>query len=184
MEITARIEPADASSGFRSGSHPLDDYLARHAIGNDRDGISLAYVLHRGEEDPPDWPAVLGYYTLSMANVESPAAAAVLGRRMPRYPLPVALIGRLAVDGRAQGKRIGEKLLLDALKRCLDAASRLGCIGVIVDAKDAKAASFYKRYGFVVFEERDTFPQRMFMAKTTILLAVEPDEISQARTGT
>lgn len=58
-------------------------------------------------------PAVLGFYTLSMASVTSQEAASVLERRLPRYPMPVALIGRLAVDERARGRRHGETLLID-----------------------------------------------------------------------
>lgn len=183
VSSTVRIEPADASSQFRSGVHALDDYFARHAVKNDRDGISTAYVLRRSEADSPDWPPVLGYYTLSMAELASPLAAAVLGRKLPRYPLPVALIGRLAVDGRVQGHRVGEKLLLDALGRAFDAATRLGCLGVIVDAKDERAGRFYAKYDFVEFADEALWPRRMFLAMSTIREAFENAETPDARLG-
>src|SRR5690348_13338267 len=92
---TVRIEPNDAKAGFRSGVRPLDDYFSRHAISNDREGIGRAYVLRRAESDDPSLPEVLGFYTLSMALLEGADAAKVLAKKLPKYPMPVALIGRL-----------------------------------------------------------------------------------------
>jgi len=105
---TSPMEPADASSGFRSGTHPLDDYFRRHAAPNDALGIGRAYVLRRAPEQDQTLPTVLGYYTLSMAFVASSDIAEAIERKLPKYPLPVALIGRLAVDERARGRRLGE----------------------------------------------------------------------------
>jgi GNAT superfamily N-acetyltransferase len=164
--ITARIEPDDASSGFSCGKHPLDDYLRRHAVPNDRSGIGRAYVLRRGDSDPPELPAIIGFYTLSMALAESTPLAAVLDVKLPRYPMPVALIGRLAIDARAQGRRLGEALLLDALRRVVDAAGIVGCIGVVVDAKDDGAERFYAKYDFVTVSA-DAWPHRMFLPIAT-----------------
>src|SRR5262245_44057028 len=104
--VTTPIEEADAKSGFSCGKHVLDDYFARHALANDRRGIGRAFVLRRAESDPPELPVVLGFYTLSMASAESAQVAVAITERLPRYPIPVALIGRLAVDGRAQGRRL------------------------------------------------------------------------------
>lgn len=128
---TTGIEAADVTQGFQSGTHALDDYFARHAVPNDRSGVARAYVLRRTGADDP---AVLGFYTLSMASVPSADVAEAVGSKLPRYPMPVALIGRLAVDRRAQGRRFGETLLVDAFHRVVDAASLVGCIGIIVDA--------------------------------------------------
>jgi hypothetical protein len=113
----------------------------RHAVTNDRAGISRAYVLRRREGDATELPAVLGFYTLSMAVIESVSIAEVLAMKLPMYPMPVALIGRLAVDQRAHGRRLGETLLLDALHRVVDAAGLVGCTGII-DAKDDGAERF------------------------------------------
>lgn len=158
-----RIEPADAKVGFSCGDHALDDYFARHAVPNDAAGISRAYVLRREADDDPALPTILGFYTLSMADEESSLLAKVLGRKLPKYPSPVALIGRLAVDQRAQGRRLGERLLVDALRRVLSVADVVGCVGTIVDAKDVRAAKFYARYGFVDLEGDGDWPQRMFL---------------------
>ena len=166
-----RISAADAASGFRSGEHALDDYLRRHAVANDAAGIGRAYVIRRGPSADPALPLVLGYYTLSMAVVTAAAVERSIGRKLPKYPMPVALIGRLAVDERARGRRVGEALLIDAMRRVADAAEVLGCTGVLVDAKHEKAESFYVRYGFVVVDAT-SWPHRLFMAMATVLDAL------------
>lgn len=174
LYVTLQVEPEDATSGFSCGKHPLDDYLKRHAVSNDRAGISRAYVLRRRESDPSELPRVLGFYTLSMAVADSAPIADVLHKKLPRYPMPVALIGRLAIDTRAQGMRLGEALLIDALRRVVDAAGLVGCTGVIVDAKDDAAERFYTKYDFVTIAA-ETWPRRMFLPLATAKSAfVEP----------
>lgn len=162
--ITTAIEPADGVSDFSCGKHPLDDYFKRHALANHLAGISRAYVLRRA-------PRVLGFYTLSMALVESAQVAPVLATKLPKYPMPVALIGRLAVDSRERGQRLGEALLIDALRRIVDAASVVGCVGIIVDAKDEDAERFYAKYDFVTVTD-DRWPRRMFLALETAKTAL------------
>lgn len=164
--VTSPIEAKDAKSGFSCGKHPLDDYLARHAIANDRVGVGRAYVMRRSDGDAVGLPAVLGFYTLSMANAEASEIARALRAKLPKYPMPVALIGRLAVDTRAQGKRLGEKLLLDAMRRVVDAAGIVGCTGIVVDAKDEGAEGFYGKYDFVTVSAA-AWPHRMFLPIAT-----------------
>lgn len=159
---TSPIEPSDAKSKFSCGKHALDDYFARHALANDAAGIGRASVLRRAAEDSADVPEVLGFYTLSMALVDSEPLTELLARKLPKYPMPVALIGRLAVDHRAKGRRFGEKLLMDALRRVVDAANILGCTGIIVDAKDEDGEAFYLKYDFVGLEPAG-WPRRMFL---------------------
>lgn len=174
LYVTTPVEPADAASGFSCGKHPLDDYLKRHAVTNDRAGISRAYVLRRREGDMAELPAVLGFYTLSMAVIESVSIAEVLAMKLPKYPMPVALIGRLAVDQRAHGRRLGETLLLDALHRVVDAAGLVGCTGIIVDAKDDGAEQFYAKYDFVTVSA-ETWPHRMFLPIGTARAAFDDE---------
>ena len=169
---TRRIEPADPPSGFTCGKHPLDDYFRRHALANDATGIGRAYVLLRAPDDDDDaLPAVLGFYTLSMALVASTEVAPHLTGKLPKYPLPVALVGRLAVDERAQGRRIGERLIVDAMERVVDAAELVGCVGMIVDAKDESAEAFYAKYDLASLEI-GSWPRRMFIALATMRAAV------------
>jgi GNAT superfamily N-acetyltransferase len=91
----------------------------------------------------------MAYATLSAATIEVEGLPPETARRLPRYPLlPAALIGRLAVDQRVQGRGIGELLLMDMLRRCVTIRAQLGLLAVVVDAKDQRAADFYRRYGF------------------------------------
>lgn len=173
--ITTPVEPADARAGFSCGKRPLDDYFARHAAANDAAGIGRAYVLRSGTNDSPELPLVLGFYTLSMANAESAQVSEVLQRTLPKYPMPVALIGRLAIDRRAQDRRFGEALLIDALRRIVDAANIVGCTGIVVDAKDEDAEQFYLKYDFVTVTH-SLWPRRMFLPIGTARAALSESE--------
>jgi predicted GNAT family N-acyltransferase len=99
---------------------------------------------------------------LSMATVASADIASAASKTLPKYPMPVALIGRLAVDHRARGRRLGEQLLIDALHRVVDAAEIICCLGIIVDAKDEDAERFYTKYDFVTVAAV-AWPHRMFL---------------------
>jgi GNAT superfamily N-acetyltransferase len=169
---TRPIEPADATAGFSCGKRALDDHFARHAVPNAQSGVGRAYVLAAPPGADARLPAVLGFYTLSMASAESSQIAPLVARKLPRYPLPVARIGRLAVDRRAQGLRLGEALLVDALRRIVDAANLVGCLGVIVDAKDEDAARFEAKYDFATLTG-EGWPRRMFLAMGTARAARE-----------
>ena len=162
--LTRPITEEDARSGFTCGEPALDAFFSRHAVGNDRQGIGTTFVLGGAADDEP---AVLGFYTLSMASVSADQIAPALQGRLPRYPLPVALIGRLGVHRDAQGRRLGQRLLGDALRRVLAAASQVGCVGVIVDAKHEQAEGFYLKHGFVLIDET-TWPHRLFLPMATI----------------
>jgi len=161
--VISPITADDVGMDFRSGVHPLDDYFARHALPNDRAGVSRCFVLR---PEVPELPVVCGFYTLSMASVQADAIRAALKGRLPRYPLPVALIGRLAVDERARGRGFGEELLIDALARVVGAGESVGCVGIIVDAKNDGAERFYGKYDFTTVEA-DAWPRRMFVPMAT-----------------
>lgn len=164
---TTRIDPRDGACGFSCGTHALDEYFARYAFQNDHCGIGRCYVLRNTAD--PSLPTVVGYYSLSMANVESSLLQPFQEMKMPRYPMPVALIGRLAVDARAQGRRFGEFLLFDAFRKVLGAAETVGCLGVIVDAKDERATAFYDAYDFKLLPGGEaSWPRRMFIPLGTI----------------
>ncbi len=164
---TVPVTEADASSGFRSGVAPLDQYFSKHALENDRRGIGKTFVLRAGAQ-ATESPRVLGYYTLSMADVEAPSLPKKAGRGLPAYPIPVALIGRLATDERARGAGHGARLLRDALTRIVLVSQQIACFGVVVDAKDASAVTFYEKYGFVGIGAA-AFPRRMFIPMKTVL---------------
>lgn len=160
------ITDEDAASDFDCGVPALNTYFHKRAVSNDRRGLGKTYVLHGSSAGP----SVLGFYTLSMADVETATLPRKHRSNVPTHPLPVALIGRLARDLRARGQGVGETLLVDAFRRILPPASALGCYGVIVDAKDTSGVTFYRRYGFELLPP-DRYPRRMFIAIDTVRTA-------------
>ncbi|MFZ4503918.1 MAG: GNAT family N-acetyltransferase [Methylovulum sp.] len=90
-----------------------------------------------------------GFFTLSAGSVNCSDLPESLARKLPQYPIPVALIGRLAVDQAFQGKGLGSILLADACLKVKQASDSLAVVGIVVDAKDATAAAFYRHFGFI-----------------------------------
>lgn len=90
-----------------------------------------------------------GFFTLSAGSVSCSDLPASLAKTLPRYPVPVALIGRLAVATGYQGKGLGSILLANACKKITKASATLAVVGIVVDAKDSTADSFYRHFGFV-----------------------------------
>jgi GNAT superfamily N-acetyltransferase len=166
---TRAILDDDPKSSFTCGQPKLDDFFLRHALENDRRGIGKTFVLGAPDDS---LPRVRGFYTLSMAAMDHAAFAKLLPRRvrkgLPTYPMPVALIGRLAVHTGAQGQGLGETLLIDAFQRIVVAAEQIACVGVVVDAKTPKAESFYARYSFTTLDTLADFPRRMFVPMDTV----------------
>ncbi len=113
-----------------------------------------------------DGPAVLGYYTLSAHSIERNALPDDVAKKLklPKYPLiPATLMGRLAVDLKHQGQRLGEILLMDGLERSYVHSSQVASFAVVVDAKE-NAVEFYRRYGFLQLP----LGLRMFIPMETI----------------
>ena len=97
-----------------------------------------------------DGKTIAGYYTLSQYAIQLDAVPEEILRKPPKYPMvPTTLVGRLAVSTEFRGQRLGELLLMDALHRSLALSEQAASAGVIVDAKDESAVSFYRKYGFL-----------------------------------
>ncbi|MDO8351734.1 MAG: GNAT family N-acetyltransferase [Gallionella sp.] len=142
------IRPLDAdidSASFRCGSEPLDDYIRRYASQDVRKNVSRVFVA----APTSDSKKLAGFFTLSAGSVSCSSLPTALARKLPRYPVPVALIGRLAVDNESQDQGLGSILLADACQRVFQASSVLAVVGIIVDAKDDKSISFYQHFGFI-----------------------------------
>jgi GNAT superfamily N-acetyltransferase len=136
-----RLEPRDDRSGFRSGSIDLDRFFQRYAGQNQfRHHIGTTYVAVQGDH-------IVGFVTVSSGEMVAEKLTANLRRRLPAYPLPVLRLARLAVDERFQGHGIGRLLLRAMLVLALEMRDRVGCIGVVVDAKP-DAVAFYSDLGF------------------------------------
>ena len=131
-------------AGFSSSVEALDRYLRTQAGQDARKRVSSCFVA----TPDGDERAVAGYYTLSATSVALSDLPADVARRLPRYPtMPATLMGRLAVDQRHRGQRLGELLLFDAFARAL--SSDIASFAFVVDAKDDAAEAFYRRYRFM-----------------------------------
>jgi GNAT superfamily N-acetyltransferase len=140
-----RLEPGDDRSGFRSGNIDLDRFFQRYAGQNQfRHHIGATYVAVRGDH-------ISGFVTVSSGELVAEKLAKNLRRRLPAYPLPILRLARLAVDERFQGHGIGRLLLRAVLELALVMRDRVGCIGVVVDAKP-DAVAFYPTLGFKPIE--------------------------------
>lgn len=135
-----------ARADFDCGIESLNVFLKRYALQNLKKNVSVTIVAV-SEEKPKK---ILGYYSVSMAQVTFEELPEDLSKGIPRYyPVPALRIGKLAVDRSTQGMGLGGELLRDALMRALDLSSEIGTCVVLVDAIDENAKRFYERYGFV-----------------------------------
>ena len=153
------LGPHHDRASFSSGEPSLDRYLRRQASQDARRRVARVFVA---PGDPPG--RVAGYYTLSAASFERDNLPAEFARRLPHYPVPAAVIGRLAVDLRSQGRGLGEVLLLDAIHRVVRAGDTLGVYAIVVDALHDRAGAFYERYGFMPFPAQ---PLRLYLPLRT-----------------
>jgi ribosomal protein S18 acetylase RimI-like enzyme len=145
------LGPEHDRAAFSCGVEPLDRYLRQQATQDAKRNVAAPFILRRG-----DSPRVLGYYTLAAYGIRTQELPPEVARRLPRYEQqPAILIGRLARDVSFPGQRLGELLLLDALRRSLAQSDQLGVMAVVVDAKDDAARSFYEKYGFQQFPDHE-----------------------------
>ena len=144
LRATVAFDPkAHRVDRFSCGEASLDRWLIAYAGQNQQRDAARTFVTTE-----PDGK-VAGYYTLVAAQVEHEQAASRVRQGLSRhFPIPVALIARLAVTAHHQGGGLGRSLLLDALQRVLHASDQLAVRAVTVDALDDRAASFYRRFGF------------------------------------
>ena len=148
-------------AAFHCGADGLDRYLKQQARQDADKRVAAPFVAVRATE-----ARVLGYYTLSASVLTLADLPDELARKLPRYPqLPVTLLGRLAVDQSTKGQGLGEHLLLDALHRGLVYADQIAAMAVVVDAKDERAVSFYRHYGFVPLQAQ---PSRLFIPMRSV----------------
>jgi len=140
LAAPAPLSETHLLEGFDSGVAALDQWLMRRARSNQVSGASRTYVV-------ADDMRVVAYYCLSSGALDISAAPGPLRRNMPD-PIPMAILGRLAVDTRWQGKGLGTALLQDAVLRTGQAAEILGIRGLLVHAISPEAKNFYESYGF------------------------------------
>ena len=129
---------------FTCGHEALDRWLTRYAGQSDRRDAARTFVATTA-----DGRTVSGYYTLLAGQLDHDEATPATRRGLSRhFPIPVAILARLAVDRRHQGRGLGAALLADALARVRCASAEVAVRAVVVDAIDDRATAFYERYGF------------------------------------
>ena len=159
---TSLLDKYHDKKSFSCGLVHLDKYLKERAGQDGKKNVSVTYVLTLINSHK-----ILGYYTLSSTGIIPGDLPQELTQKLPRYPvLPAILLGRLAVDKKFQGNKIGACLLLDALKRSLKISDQIGAMAVLVDAKDDNAADFYKYFGFKEFPRNNN---KLFLPMDTIM---------------
>lgn len=164
---TELLSPAQIVEGFDCGEAPLNDYLKRHALQNQAAGAARVYtVVLNG--------AVIGYHTLSAGSIEAQAASPRLLKGMAHQPVPIVLLGRLAVNGSQQGRGLGKLLLRDAVLRFLQAADIIGARALLVHAKNARVADFYAGFGF---EPLPLNPLHMALLQKDARLTAQSDSL-------
>jgi GNAT superfamily N-acetyltransferase len=138
IEKLNRTHPVEP---FTCGQAELDRFLVRHALQAQQTNSSQTYVAVDGGE-------VVGYHTIVAGEVRHADAPARVVKGMPRHPIPLLVLARLAVHSARQGRGIGAGLLLDALGRTLQVADVIGVRALAVHAKDDRASAFYRHFGF------------------------------------
>ncbi len=140
ISVPEKLRPDHDLSSFDSGTPVLDDWLRRRALPNQESGASRTYVIRAGKR-------VVGYYALAAGAVAQAEATGRTRRNMPD-PVPVMVIGRLAIASSYQGRGLGRALLRDAILRTMQAADIAGIRALLVHAISEDAKRFYERCGF------------------------------------
>jgi GNAT superfamily N-acetyltransferase len=167
LELSPPVPISNSHSleNFQSGEPSLDEWLKKWALKNHASGASRCFVVCVGE-------TVVGYYSLSAGAISHEVAPKTMRRNMPN-PLPVLLLGRLAIDARYHNQGIGSALLRDAMMRAVSVAHDAGVFAILVHALSEQARQFYLSRGFV---QSPLQPMTLMMTlKTVHSILAEPD---------
>lgn len=152
-EPVRKLAATDSTEGFDCGQTPLNHFLQRYALVNQKANSAQTYVCCLGSE-------VVGFYSLAVGSVDPEAAPARIMKGLARHPVPVMILAQLAVDLDHQGKGLGKALLKDALLRTAQAADIAGIRCLLVHAKDEAAQQWYESWEF---EPSPTDPYHLFL---------------------
>ncbi len=140
VSAPALLDGEHSTAAFDCGVSVLNDWLQKRALKNQRSGASRTFVICEGR-------VVIGYYALASGSVEREGAPKSIARNMPE-PIPVIVLGRLAIDAQSQGQHLGRALLQDVLLRTLTISQQVGVRALLVHAISSEAKRFYLSYGF------------------------------------
>ena len=156
-----RIEPLASRhdrAGFHCGVAELDEWFERRAGQDQKRNLAAIFILTR------DGTSVAGFYSLSAHSILAAELPPDFATKLPRFPLPVTILGRMALTESMQRKGLGEHLLFHALERALIGSRQVASWAVIVDAKPG-ARDFYLKHDFIPLPNR---PDRLFLPMKTI----------------
>jgi len=157
MQLTINsLNTAHLRKTFDCGESSLNTYLHRYARQNIKNRINRVFIASPVDAEK----SIVGYYTLSAGSISTDDLPLLQKRRLPNYPVPVALLGRLAVDKQYQGQRLGSILLADAVQRVEQASEVLAVYAIVVEALNPSVAGFYQDFGFVPFSSQ---PLKLFL---------------------
>lgn len=158
--VTTLLTNIHQKAKFSSGKAMLDNYIQKQARQDVKGKVTACFVLS------DDDGTIKGYYTLSNGSIPRSQLPESIIKQLPKYKdLPITLLGRLAIDNKFQGQKLGKLLLIDALKRSYDAASgSTASMAIIVDPIDQDATDFYTKYGFISLPDNT----RMFIPMQTV----------------
>jgi len=157
--ISRILEKNHNRNQFTCGVEQLDNYLKEYANQDMRKRLAVCYVLTDSDNN------VIAYYTLSSNSIDLSDIPDSLGKSLGYDEIPVVIIGRLAVHKEYQGNKLGQALLIDALKRIIDISTNIGNHAVIVDPINEMAEKFYKKLGFIPLKNS----KRMFIPLKTVV---------------
>lgn len=127
---------------FDCGHQALNAWLIHHALQAQASGSARTFVVTEGEQ-------VVGYFSLTVGQVDTMTVPDKVRKGMARYPIPVVILARLAVSSHVQGQGVGRGLLQDAIRRTLMIAEQAGIRAMLTHPIDEKASRFYQRFGFI-----------------------------------
>ncbi|MEN8166773.1 MAG: GNAT family N-acetyltransferase [Pseudomonadota bacterium] len=164
--IIAPLGKQHDRKSFDCGERSLNQYLQRYASQDIRRRVNRVFVATH-----PDEPKqVIGYYGLSAGSLDATDLPEALQHRLPKYPVPVVLLGRLAVAESHQGKGLGSILLADALQRIVQASQVMAVYAVVVDALNERAAEFYQQFGFIHLPSQ---PLKLFLPMDSVTALID-----------
>jgi GNAT superfamily N-acetyltransferase len=173
--IVRRLKAEDSRSGFSCGNEDLDRFFRRYALINQETHyIGTTYV---GEQDGD----LVGFFTVSPCQIEIDRITQETRGSLPRYPLPALRLARLGVSVSRQGQGVDSQLLRHVFAIALELAERVGCFGVLVDAKP-EAVEWYRKFGFeplrVLEGESNARPRQTEMFLVTAEIQAALDEVA------
>ncbi len=147
--VIAKLAVEHDVTAFDCGNDELNRFIRLYGLAGQRANISQTYLAVREQK-------IVGFHTLVVGDIVYDDAPERLAKGLPRFPIPVLLLARLAVDRSWQGRGLGAALLVDAIRRTLHVADIAGVRAMLVPAKDETARDFYTHFGFESFS-RDAF---------------------------